>query len=128
MSPFPNKFCPHEPHAKQREFLDLSCREAFFGGAAGGGKSDALLMAALMYADVAGYSALILRKDLQRLALSSGLIPRSHAWLAGSNAQWNGARRQWTIPTKAGPPATLTFGYLAGPFDKFRYASSEFQY
>ena len=27
-----------------------------------------------------------------------------------------------------GLPATITFGYLARPLDKFRYASSEFQY
>ena len=75
-----------------------------------------------------GYAALILRKDLQRLALAGGLIPRSHEWFAGSEAIWNGQRRQWTFPNKAGPPATLTFGYISGPFDKFRYASSEYQY
>ena len=40
-------YCPHAPHPQPEEFLDLDCREAFFGGAAGGGKSVALLMAAL---------------------------------------------------------------------------------
>ena len=40
----------HTPHPKQQVFLSLKVREAMFGGAAGGGKSDALLMAALQYA------------------------------------------------------------------------------
>ena len=84
-------------------------------------------MAALQYMHIPGYAALILRKDTQRLALAGGVIPRSFAWLANSGAKWNGTRRQWSFET-TGAPATLTFGYLAHPLDKFRYASSEFQY
>lgn len=123
----PRSYVPHKPWAKQQTFLDLMCKEAFYGGAAGGGKSDALLMAALQYAHVPGYSAIILRKDTKRLELAGGLIPRSHEWLAGTDAKWNGNRRQWTFPT-SGTPATLSFGYLMGPLDKYRYGSSEYQY
>ena len=104
-------FFPHEPSAKQQAFLDLDCREAFYGGAAGGGKSEALLMAALQYVHVPGYAALILRKDTQRLQLAGGLIPRSQQWLAGSDAVWNEAKLTWKFPT-SGAPATLSFGYL----------------
>src|SRR5436190_24236070 len=50
-------YVPHLPWPKQRAFLQLDCREAFFGGAAAGGKSEALLMAALQYVDVPGYAA-----------------------------------------------------------------------
>ena len=128
MLTFPNPFCAHKPHRKQKAFLNLTCLEAFFGGAVGGGKSEALLMAALQYVDVPGYAALILRKDLQRLALPGGLIPRSHEWLSGTPATWNGQLRRWSFPQEKGPPATLTFGYLANAYDKFRYASSELQY
>ncbi|MCA9268650.1 MAG: terminase family protein, partial [Planctomycetales bacterium] len=119
--------CPHEPSARQRLFLSLACREAFYGGAAGGGKSEALLMGALQYAHVPGYAALILRKDTQRLQLAGGLIPRSHTWLAGGDARWNETRLQWTFPT-TGAPATLSFGYLQSSTDKYRYGSSEYQY
>jgi len=121
-------FCPHEPTERQGAFLERKELEVFFGGAAGGGKSVALLMAALQHVDQPGYAALILRKDLPRLGLPGGLIPRSHEWLAGSDAKWNQSRRQWQFPSDKGPPATITFGYLARPLDKFRYASSEFQY
>ena len=41
------RYCPHKPHAKQLLFCQLDGREVFFGGAAGGGKSDAILMAFL---------------------------------------------------------------------------------
>ncbi len=115
---------PHEPSAKQSLFLNLNCLEAFYGGAAGGGKSEALLMAALQHVHVPGYAALILRKDTQRLQLAGGLIPRSLEWLAGREATWNANRRQWKFPSGA----TLTFGYLAHPLDKYRYGSSEFQF
>jgi len=107
--------------------LRLDCREAFYGGAAGGGKSEALLMAALQYVHVPGYAALILRKDTQRLQLAGGLIPRSHAWLAASEAVWNEAKLTWRFPTGEAP-ATLSFGYLQTAHDKFRYGSSEYQY
>jgi len=117
---------PHAPSAKQEAFLRLDCREAFYGGAAGGGKSEALLMAALQYVHVPGYAALILRKDTQRLQLAGGLIPRSHAWLAASEAVWNEAKLTWRFPTGKAP-ATLSFGYLQTAHDKFRYGSSEYQ-
>jgi phage terminase large subunit-like protein len=85
-------------------------------------------MAALQYVRVPSYAALIIRKDLPRLALPGGLIPRSHEWLTGSVATWNHARKQWSFPSGLGPPATITFGFLARPLDKFRYASSEYQF
>lgn len=121
--------CDITPTERQAEFLRSGELEVFFGGAAGGGKSVALLMAALQHVDKPGYAALIIRKDLPRLGLAGGLIPRSHEWLAGNKeAKWNQVRRQWQFPFDDGPPATITFGYLAHPFDKYRYSSSEFQF
>lgn len=99
-------------------------KEVLFGGAAGGGKSDSLLMAALQYVDVPGYAALILRTSRAALKLPDGLIPRSHTWLADTGATWSEQDKTWTFPSDA----TLTFGYLEGPRDKFRYASSAYQF
>ena len=56
-------FCPFEPTEKQRLFLKETAKEAFFGGAAGGGKSVALLMAALKYVMNPRYAALILPRS-----------------------------------------------------------------
>jgi phage terminase large subunit-like protein len=131
--PFPNSLCKLRPSAKQRLFLDLRGeREVFFGGAAGGGKSAALLMAALEYITVPGYAALILRKDMARMELAGGVIPRLREWLteplAEGKVKWIANRRQWIFPIEDRPPATIMFGYLSRHMDKFRYASSEFQY
>ena len=40
----PRRYCPHVPTPKQLAFLLCPRPEVFFGGAAGGGKTDALLM------------------------------------------------------------------------------------
>lgn len=125
--PQPRTWIPHEPWPKQQAFLQLGCLEALYGGAAGGGKSEALLMGALEHVHVPGYAALILRRDTQRLQLAGGLIPRSHEWLSNKGASWSGAQKRWTFPTAA-EPATLTFGYLRDRHDKYRYGSSEFQF
>src|SRR5438445_5668445 len=130
----PNTLCLLKPTPKQQLFLDQrETREVFFGGAAGGGKSVALLMGALEYVEVPGYAALILRKDIARMELAGGLIPRMHEWqrAGDTNARWIASRRQWIFPIPNNPeaiPSTIMFGFLSRPLDKFRYASSEFQY
>ena len=98
--------------------------EALFGGAAGGGKSDALLMAALQYVDVQGYAAILFRKTMTDLELPGSLIPRSHEWLGHTDAVWNGSTHTWMFPSKA----TLTFGYMRNDDERTRYRSTEFQF
>lgn len=120
----PQQFIPQAPTSRQAEFLALDCLEAFYGGAAGGGKSSALLMGALSHAHVPGYSALLLRRTYADLALPGAIMDRSHAWLRGTSASWNGTDKRWTFPSGA----TLTFGYLDNEKDRFRYQGAELQF
>jgi hypothetical protein len=108
----------------QALFLLLDCREAFYGGAAGGGKSDALLMAALQYMDVPGYAALLLRRTYVELSKADSLIPRSHEWLAGTDARWNEQRKTWTFPSGA----TLEFGHVETEADRHKYQSAAYAF
>lgn len=118
------KYCPHTPWPKQRLFLDCNCEELLFGGAAGPGKTDVLLMAALQYVHVPGYAALILRKDTMVLALANSILSRAREWLSGTDAKYNGNDRSFTFPSGA----RIDFNYLDNPNDRFRYKSSEYHY
>lgn len=117
-------YIPHKPHPKQAEFLALDCREALYGGAAGGGKSDALLMGALEYVTEPGYAALILRRTFRDLNQPDAIMARSHEWLRGTDARWNDNDKRWTFPSGA----TLTFGYLDTDKDRYQYQGAALQF
>lgn len=115
-------FSAQTPHPKQLEFVNLTCREALFGGAASGGKSSALLMCALKVAAGQGGSALILRRTYQELILRGALMDRAHEWLDGSDAKWDAAARRWTFPSGG----TIEFGYFDNWADRMRYQSAQY--
>lgn len=124
LTPRTNKYIPWQATETQTAFLLYASREAMYGGAAGGGKSVALLMAALQYVDVPGYHALLLRRTFAALAKPGALIDLAHEWLAGTDAVWNEQRKQWTFPSGA----TLSFGYLDTEKDKFQYQGAAFHF
>jgi predicted phage terminase large subunit-like protein len=115
---------PLRPSLKQSIFLACEAEEAFYGGAAAGGKSEALLMGALQYVEVPGYAAMIFRKTYADLALPGALMDRAHEWLGGTAARWSDKEKTWHFPSGA----TLTFGYLDNVRDHFRYQGAQFDY
>lgn len=119
-----NPFIPHTPTARQAIFLSLPHHEAFYGGAAGGGKSDALLMAALQFVDRPNYSAALFRRTYADLALPGALMDRAHDWLGPTGARWMEKDKQWVFPSGA----TINFGYMENERDRYRYQSTEFQF
>ena len=97
-------------------------REVYFGGAAGGAKSSALLMVASQFADNPHNHALILRRTFQDLSLPGALIPRSHEWWGSTAAKYDPVLHRWTFPSGA----TISFGYADSERDIYRYSGSEF--
>lgn len=118
------RYCPKRPHPKQFEFLQIQSFEALYGGAAGSGKSEVLLMGALQYVHDPKFAALIMRRTYQDLALPGAIMDRSHDWLRGTDATWNDRDKRWTFPSGA----TLSFGYIDNEKDKYRYQGMEIQY
>ena len=125
LRPRMTKYIRNEPFAKQRAFMCLPHKEAFYGGAAAGGKSDCLLMCALQYVDVPGYNALILRRTLQDADKAESILFRARRWLQEwPEVGWWPKQFMYLFPGGA----TLTFGYLDKKDDERKYDSAEYQF
>lgn len=117
---------PQEAFIRAREF------EVLYGGAKGGGKSDAIIAGAVRQVDRPAYKALLLRATYKEL---EELIQRSHRLFSRLPAkpQWNGTDKKWTFPnpearvTGAGG-AIVQFGYCEGPADVEQYQGREWGY
>jgi predicted phage terminase large subunit-like protein len=125
LTPKETPFCPEEPSINQKVFLRTNSLEALFGGAAGGGKSSALLMAALQYVDTPGYSAILFRRTYADLSLPGALMDRFVSWMSNyDDVRWNRNSFIATFPSGA----RISFGYLNNANDYLRYKGSEFQF
>lgn len=125
LTPRWSKYIPHVPFPTQQAFLLLEGREAFYGGAGGGGKSDALIMGALQYVEEPSYSALILRRTYADLAKPGAIMDRAKRWLIGQpGVKWNEKDKIFTFASGA----RLAFGYMDTENDKYQYQGAEFQY
>ena len=120
----PEKYCPLLPSPKQLAFLLSDELEVLYGGAAAGGKTVALAMAALQYVNVPYYSALLLRRTYTEGELPDAVNNVVHDWLRNSDAQWDGATHVYTFPSGA----HLTLGYLDNDDAMKRYDSAQFQF
>ena len=125
LSPKLPPFCPEEPSINQKVFLRTNSLEGLFGGAAGGGKSSALLMSALQYVDIPNYSAILFRRTFADLSLPGALMDRFKSWInLYDDVHWNNNSFVATFPSGA----RVSFGYLNNVGDYLRYKGSEFQF
>lgn len=121
--PYLSKYCPPTISPKQEAFLCAPNLEVLFGGAAGGSKTASLLIAALQYADQPNYNALIVRRTYAELAMPGATMSLANEWLSKTDAR-KMKGQDYVFPAGA----TLTFGYLCRPDDKYRYGSANYDY
>lgn len=109
----------------QEYFLSLTCREALFGGSAGGGKSAALLVDAVRYVGKGygpAYKALLLRRTYPELEKS--LIPESRLLYRRLGGRYNGQLHVWTFPEGE----TVWLSHLQQESDVHAHQSAEYQF
>lgn len=128
LTPKWTSFIPQSPTVRQHAALLLDhVRELLYGGAAGGAKSSYLLMAALQYADVPRYSALVMRRTFPQLAQADGLLERASDWLTGK-AQGvdsvSGTPTRWIFPSGA----SLTFAHCQHEKDRYNFQGGAWQF
>jgi len=97
----------------QWEAILSSADEVFYGGAAGGGKSDLLLGLALsLHSD-----SLIFRREYAQMTGARGLIDRSRE-IVGSRGRYNSTEHVWR---DVDGRRTLEFGSMPHEHNKFRF-------
>lgn len=118
------------PTEKQAEFLACPAFELLYGGAAGGGKTDALIVDALGLNQPGGpaifhpkYRALMIRPELGELDEVIARTRRMYPKI-DPGAKYFSGKHIWRFSSGA----TIEFNYLKKPMDHMRYKGDEFQY
>ena len=114
-------FSPNE--GPQTEFLAAGETDVLYGGAAGGGKSYAMLVDPLRYAHRAAHRALIIRRSMPELRelidKSRELYPK-----AFPGCKYREVEKLWNFPSGA----KIEFGFLERDADVYRYQGQAYSW
>ena len=113
----------HANEGPQTDFLAADEKDVLYGGAAGGGKSYAMIVDPLRYAHKSAHRALILRRSMPELRemidKSRELYPQ-----AFPGAKFREVEKLWNFPSGA----KVEFGFLERDADVYRYQGQAYSW
>ncbi len=111
------------PQPRQRLFMERGEDEVLYGGAAGGGKSEALIIEALRQVHIPHYRALILRKTFPQL---SELMDKAQKYypVACPGATYHAQSHTWSFPGGA----KIIFGSMQHTADRHNYQGQAYDF
>ena len=115
-----------KPHKRQEDFVRLNDAifEAFYGGAAGGGKSDIIVMLPIIreWHQNPNWHGIVFRRTYPELEES--LIMVSKKWFPYFGATYNDSKHFWKFPSGA----TYRFSYLNTDEDARSHDTAQYHY
>lgn len=111
-----------QPHpGAQTAFCQSWQDEVLFGGAAGPGKTDCLIMEALRYVDVKDYRGIIFRRTFPEML---DILDRQHQAYPLYGGDYRAGENRWHFPSGA----KIALGHMADQDSQYRYQGKEYQY
>jgi hypothetical protein len=115
-----------KPFKRQEDFVGLPDQffEAFYGGAAGGGKSDIIVMLPILrqFHENPNYHGIVFRRTYPELEAS--LLMVAQKWYPYFGAKYNDQKHTWVFPSGA----VQRFSYLQSDDDARSHDTAQYHY
>lgn len=105
----------------QEAFLSTPADIAIYGGAAGGGKSYALLLEPLRHIENGEFRATFFRRTMKQVTQQGGMWDTAEGLYPALGAKPNGQNQSWTFPSGM----EVRFSYLQHEKDKYQYQGAQ---